>query len=68
MQVIDHLQILQISLLLILSFSRLLELNEVERESLLSNHRFLIQSKVLNEDVFTRIQKLPLNSRTEEVS
>jgi hypothetical protein len=47
--------------------SRLLELNEIERENILSNHRFLIQSKVINDEIFSRIQKLPLNSRTEEV-
>lgn len=46
----------------------MLELSEKERENILANHRFLIQSKVISDATYQRVNRMPVNSRAEEVS
>ena len=49
-------------------FSRYLDQLGTNSEEKLDKHRFLIQSKVLEDEEFSRLMEIPTNLKTDEVS
>lgn len=48
-------------------FSRFLEMTEDEKEGILNKHRFLVQTKIITDDIYTRISSIPQADRIDEV-
>lgn len=46
--------------------NRFLDLTETERETVLSKHRFLVQTRIISDTLYDKIVKIPQNERTEE--